>query len=105
MTELHWDGGINHIEVQPLSPLTARNEMGETLDSVLFKLKKDTDEFKSYVAKENTNNRNAILKSYDIFENSRRDKSVEFNADVFANFERKQLTQKLSSLLSELLMR
>ena len=44
-------------------------------------------------------------KSYDIFENSRRDKSVEFNADVFANFERKQLTQKLSSLLSELLMR
>jgi peptidyl-prolyl cis-trans isomerase D len=29
-------------------------------------LKKDTDEFKSYIAKENTNNRNTILKSYDI---------------------------------------
>ena len=42
MTELHWDGGINHIEVQPLSPITAKNEMGETLDSVLYKLKKDT---------------------------------------------------------------
>ena len=41
-TALHWDGGINHIEVQPLSPLTAPNEMGETLDSVLFKIKKDT---------------------------------------------------------------
>jgi cytochrome c peroxidase len=42
MTSLHWDGGINHIEVQPLSPLTAENEMGEKLDSVIFKLKKDT---------------------------------------------------------------
>lgn len=31
-TNLHWDGGINHIEVQPLSPLTAPNEMGETLE-------------------------------------------------------------------------
>jgi cytochrome c peroxidase len=42
MTKYHWDGGINHIEVQPLSPITAKNEMGETLDSVLYKLKKDT---------------------------------------------------------------
>jgi cytochrome c peroxidase len=42
MKAYHWDGGINHIEVQPLSPITAHNEMGETLDSILFKLKKDT---------------------------------------------------------------
>lgn len=42
MTELHWDGGINHIEVQPLFPITATNEMGERLDSVIFKIKKDT---------------------------------------------------------------
>ena len=34
-------------------------------------LKKDTDEFKSYIAKENTNNRNTILKSYDFFLNSK----------------------------------
>jgi cytochrome c peroxidase len=40
--DLHWDGGINHIEVQPLSPMTAPNEMGETLDSILFKLKQDS---------------------------------------------------------------
>ena len=40
--ELHWDGAINHIEVQPLAPLTAPNEMAENLDSVLRKLKKDT---------------------------------------------------------------
>lgn len=39
--EFMWDGGINHIEVQPLAPLTAENEMGEKLDSVIDKLKKD----------------------------------------------------------------
>ena len=42
MTKLHWDGGINHIEVQPLSPLTSPTEMAETLENVLSKLKKDT---------------------------------------------------------------
>jgi cytochrome c peroxidase len=38
----HWDGGINHIEVQALSPMTAPNEMAENVDSVLQKLRKDT---------------------------------------------------------------
>lgn len=42
MRELHWDGGINHIEVQPLAPITAPNEMGEQLSQVLQKLKNDT---------------------------------------------------------------
>lgn len=40
--EMHWDGGINNIEVQPLAPLTAPNEMAETLPNVLQKLKADT---------------------------------------------------------------
>lgn len=40
--ELHWDGGINHIEVQPLSPLTAANEMSTSLPEILKKLKADT---------------------------------------------------------------
>lgn len=39
--ELHWDGGINHLEVQPLAPLTAANEMGEELSNVLKKLNAD----------------------------------------------------------------
>ena len=39
--ELHWDGGINHIEVQPLAPITASNEMGETVNSVINKLNQD----------------------------------------------------------------
>ena len=42
MKEMHWDGGINHIEVQPLAPLTATNEMAENIDNVIGKLKADT---------------------------------------------------------------
>ncbi len=50
MTSYHWDGGINHIEVQPLSPLTAPNEMNSSLDSVLQFLKAD-DEYKQLFKK------------------------------------------------------
>jgi cytochrome c peroxidase len=39
--ELHWDGGINHLEVQPLAPITASNEMGEELSNILKKLNAD----------------------------------------------------------------
>lgn len=42
MKELHWDGAINHIEVQPLAPLTAANEMAESIENVLKKLNADT---------------------------------------------------------------
>lgn len=42
MKNMHWDGGINHIEVQALSPITAPNEMGETLENVLQKLNADS---------------------------------------------------------------
>lgn len=41
MTNFHWDGGINHIEVQPLAPITAENEMAETIENVIAKLKAD----------------------------------------------------------------
>jgi cytochrome c peroxidase len=44
--ELHWDGGINHIEVQPLAPITAPNEMAEDINTVITKLKSD-DLYKS----------------------------------------------------------
>lgn len=36
------DGGINHLDLQPLAPLTSPIEMGESLDNVLMKLKKDS---------------------------------------------------------------
>ncbi len=42
MQKMHWDGGITHIEVQPLAPITNPIEMGETIDHVLSKLRADT---------------------------------------------------------------
>lgn len=33
-----WDGGINHIEVQPLAPITSTVEMDETLENTVHKL-------------------------------------------------------------------
>ncbi|MES2648522.1 MAG: cytochrome c peroxidase [Bacteroidota bacterium] len=41
-TAFHADGGINNLDVQPLAPLTAINEMAETIDHVLFKLRSST---------------------------------------------------------------
>lgn len=35
-----WDGGINHLDLQPLAPLTAHNEMGESIENIISKLKK-----------------------------------------------------------------
>jgi cytochrome c peroxidase len=40
--EFMWDGGINHLDLQPLAPITASNEMGETIAAVLQKLKADS---------------------------------------------------------------
>lgn len=40
--EFMWDGGINHLEVQPIIPIVAENEMAETLENVILKLKRDT---------------------------------------------------------------
>ncbi len=37
----HHDGGINHLDVQPIAPITAPNEMAETLENVLKKLSAD----------------------------------------------------------------
>ncbi len=50
MDLLHWDGAINHLEVQPLAPLTNPIEMGESLENVLKKLKKDTAYIRMFTA-------------------------------------------------------
>jgi cytochrome c peroxidase len=39
--EMHWDGGINHIEVQPLAPLLDPHEMASSLNPLIEKLKKN----------------------------------------------------------------
>ncbi len=36
------DGGINHLDLQPLAPITAQNEMAESLENVVKKIKTDT---------------------------------------------------------------
>ena len=36
-----WDGGINHLEVQPLAPITNPIEMDETMNGVITKLRAD----------------------------------------------------------------
>lgn len=41
MREMHWDGAINHLELQPLAPITDPREMGESIEGVLQKIRKD----------------------------------------------------------------
>jgi cytochrome c peroxidase len=59
--EFHWDGGINHLEVQPLAPITASNEMAETIENVILKLKADEDYRKMFRSAFNTNDINSQL--------------------------------------------
>jgi len=40
--EFMWDGGINHLDLQPLAPMTDTTEMAETIDNILKKLSPDT---------------------------------------------------------------
>ena len=35
-----WDGAVNHLDMQPLAPITHAKEMGETIKNVLNKLRK-----------------------------------------------------------------
>ena len=42
MKELHWDGAISHLQVQPLAPITASNEMAISLDTLLYRLRRDS---------------------------------------------------------------
>ena len=37
-TSFMWDGGVNHIEIMPFSPLTQPNEMNEDMKNILQKL-------------------------------------------------------------------
>ena len=41
-----WDGGVNHLDVQPLNPITSPIEMDETLANVVAKLQK-TDKYQA----------------------------------------------------------
>ncbi|MNJ86570.1 Cytochrome c551 peroxidase precursor [compost metagenome] len=45
-----WDGGINHIEVMPIAPLTNPVEMNETLANIVSKLQQ-SDKYKEFFKK------------------------------------------------------
>jgi cytochrome c peroxidase len=49
-SDFMWDGGIAHLDLQPLMPLTASNEMGETLRGVIHKLQQDAAYRKLFAA-------------------------------------------------------
>jgi cytochrome c peroxidase len=44
------DGGINHLDVQPIEPITNEHEMNETLENIILKLKKDSAYKKMFTA-------------------------------------------------------
>jgi cytochrome c peroxidase len=37
-----WDGGVNHLDVQPINPITSHDEMDEKLDRVVKKLQENS---------------------------------------------------------------
>jgi len=59
--EFHWDGGIKSLEVQPLAPMTAPNEMAETVENVLLKLRQDEVYRKKFAAAFGTEDINSQL--------------------------------------------
>ena len=38
-----WDGGVNHLEIQAVNPITSRDEMNESLENVIRKLQKSAE--------------------------------------------------------------
>jgi cytochrome c peroxidase len=44
------DGGITHLDLQPLAPITAENEMAETLENIIAKIKTDKEYAKLFQA-------------------------------------------------------
>lgn len=47
-TEMHHDGGIANLDLQPLAPITAPNEMAETIPDVLAKLSADPEYLRQF---------------------------------------------------------
>jgi cytochrome c peroxidase len=48
--EFMWDGGINHLDLQPLAPITAENEMAESIEAVISRLRTDKEYRKLFKA-------------------------------------------------------
>ncbi len=93
-----WDGGVNHIEVQPISPITNPVEMNETVANILLKLGANINyktDFKNAYG-DTLINSERILKALTQFTglmisaNSKYDKYME-GTDTFTAYEKKGL--------------
>lgn len=79
-----WDGGVNHLETQPINPITSPIEMNESLASIIVKLKRSKEYSKLFrkIYKDTIINSERILKTLAQFTglmisaNSRYDKYV-----------------------------
>ncbi len=63
------DGSIHHLDLQPIMPLTAKNEMAETIENIIIKIKKDAaykQMFKAAFGKDSINQK-AITKALSQF--------------------------------------
>jgi cytochrome c peroxidase len=89
-----WDGGVNHLDVQALNPITSSVEMNETLKNVVLKIH-NSEQYKSLFTAafgDNTITGQRILKALSQFElmlvssNSKYDKVMRKEA-VFTNQE------------------
>lgn len=47
-TKFHWDGGVLNLQMQPLNPITNRDEMDNTLENVLSYLKRSEEYRKEF---------------------------------------------------------
>jgi len=94
-----WDGGVNHIEMQPISPMTNAKEMDETLTHILAKLRASSHYPAEFAAAfhDTAITTERLLKSLAQFTglmiscNSRYDKYLR-GADTFSITERNGLT-------------
>lgn len=62
--EFHWDGGVNHIEIQAIAPLTDSAEMGQDLNDIITYLQGEAfyrQSFKNAFGDENINTRRLLL--------------------------------------------
>jgi cytochrome c peroxidase len=50
MEDFMWDGSVEHLDLQPIVPITAEVEMNESINNVLEKLKNDPEYVKMFAA-------------------------------------------------------
>lgn len=91
-----WDGGVNHLDMQPLHPITSDVEMDETLENVVYKLQKSEkyqDLFRKAFGTDSITGQNTLkaLSQFELMLNSTNSKydKVMRNEEQFTEMEQK----------------